>query len=192
MAKHRTIKELLDLDIVDVDKMTEKELRKVVGRLRDAGNKKLKRLQKTGLSTPALRQVEKSGGKFSTEGKKLNALRAEYQRIKAFYEAKTSTATGYKKAQAETMRQFKAKGIDVTQEKLDKMYEVYEKIRKDSPKHMRTAQMKYKILSITSVMDDEFDVDEAAIDIYNNLEEIYEEIKRENADFDSISEFFKN
>ena len=191
MAKQLTIKELLNMDITDLNKMHEKELRKMVGRLRDAGNKKIKRLQKTGLSTPALRQVERSGGLFSTKDKNLNQLRAEYQRIKAFVSAKTSTASGYKKAQAETRKEFEKKGIKVSQDKLDKMFKVYEKLRKDDPS-ISVSQLKYGVLKELSMMNDDFDPEKAILLMQERLDDIYEEQARANGDFDSISEFFED
>lgn len=108
-----TINELLNLDIMDFNTMTEKEMRKVVSRLRDAANKKVKRLEKTGIDTPALRQVQRSGGLFSTKGKTLNELRAEHARIRSFMTAKTSTKTGYEQVRNETLEGLKNEGVNL-------------------------------------------------------------------------------
>lgn len=107
-----SINDLLNLDIVDFNSLTEKEMRKVVSRLRDAGNKKIKRLEKSGFDTPALRQVNRSGGLFSTKGKSLNQLRAEHSRIRSFMQSKTSTKTGFEKVRKETMKELEQSGVN--------------------------------------------------------------------------------
>lgn len=91
-----TTSELLNLSSVEISKLKKPQLRKIVQTLASTSNKRLKRLQQKGISTPASRYVDKSG-KFSTKGKNINQLRAEYIRAKNFLQSKTSTLKGYKR-----------------------------------------------------------------------------------------------
>lgn len=59
-------------------------------------NKRLKRLEKNGLtSVPAYREYVRGGGvKFSVKGKNYNELQAELARVNHFIDSKTSTVRG--------------------------------------------------------------------------------------------------
>jgi hypothetical protein len=74
----------------------EKELRKEVSRLCSMANKRLKRLEKSELtSSPAYQSWEENGKhKFSVRGKSYNEVQKEYWRVKNFIENKTSSVTG--------------------------------------------------------------------------------------------------
>lgn len=68
---------------------------KEVSRLASMANKRLKRLEKNELDSPAYREWVKNGAvKFSVKGKDYNQLQSEYWRVKHFLDAKTSTVTG--------------------------------------------------------------------------------------------------
>lgn len=72
-------------------------MRNVVSRMSKAANQRLDRIKRKGISTPATRQVEKSGGRFRAKGKDLDELRSEYKRVKSFLKSETSTISGYMK-----------------------------------------------------------------------------------------------
>lgn len=93
----KSIQQLTRLRVKTVQRMTEKELRAVVTRLASAANKRVRRIEQKGITTPATRAAERSGGKFTAKGKNLNQLRNEYKRIKNFLRNETSTLKGYKK-----------------------------------------------------------------------------------------------
>lgn len=88
-----TINEILSLDDNEISRMTERELRGVVGDLRHAVNARYKTTSKF-WETPAVNGLKNSGGKITTRGKDLNGLRAELARGRTFLNAKTSTVTG--------------------------------------------------------------------------------------------------
>lgn len=92
----KSIGQLTRLHANTVNKMNTITLRAVVQKMASAANKRVKRIKSKGISTPATREAERVG-KFSTKGKNINELRAEYKRIKAFLKSPSSTIKGYKK-----------------------------------------------------------------------------------------------
>lgn len=186
-----TISDLLDLDILNLNKMSEKELRKIVSRMRDAGNKKIKRLQKSGYKTPALQQVERSGGLFSTKGKNINQLRSEYSRIRSFMTSKTSTATGYKKVRSEMINEFKKRGVDVNNDTFDIMIRTYDRLKEMDPDIVRILGSSQVQREISQMMDNTPDVEDLILQMQDRIEELYEQQAGINGDFDGTSEFFE-
>lgn len=93
----KSIKQLMRLRPSTISKMDAATLGKVVTRLSSAANKRARRIVAKGISTPATRQMERSGGKFSSKGKDINELRTEYKRVKSFLKSETSTIKGYTK-----------------------------------------------------------------------------------------------
>ena len=116
-----SINDIMNMDIRKFNKLTEPELRKVVGRLVSASNKRIRRMESAGIETPALRKVNKSGGVFSVRDKNLNQLRSEFVRAKSFLQSPTSSIKGYKETQKKTIEGLKKQGIDVKQEVIDSL-----------------------------------------------------------------------
>ena len=83
-----SISDILSMDNATFDSLGEKPLRMIVGRLVSAGNKRLRNFEKKQETSPAERYVMEHGGMFSTKGKNLNALRAEFKRAKDFLESR--------------------------------------------------------------------------------------------------------
>lgn len=112
MAKTPRVQQILNLPIVDVNKMTAAELRKNVQILASAANKRLARLGATeiGKIAPAYLSAEKrsftgaAGGKFGTAGKNRNQLLNEFKAAKSFLEMKTSSVAGWKKLRTESYK----------------------------------------------------------------------------------------
>lgn len=92
----KSVAQLTRLHANTINKMNTATLRAVVQKMASAANKRVKRIESKGISTPAIREAARVG-KFSTKGKDLNALRSEYKRIKSFLKNPSSTITGYKK-----------------------------------------------------------------------------------------------
>lgn len=92
----KSIKQLTRIHAATINKMDEATLRAVVTRLSSAANKRIQRIEEKGITTPATREAERGGGRFSAKGKNLNQLRSEYKRVKSFLKSETSTLKGYK------------------------------------------------------------------------------------------------
>ena len=189
-----TINDIMALDIDTFNSWSESDLRKLTSRLASAANKRLKRLKDKGLSTPASRYVYQSGGKFSTKGKKINALRSEFIRTKNFLQAKTSTIKGYNKIQKETSKTLKDLGINISSDKVSKLFEIYDKLKEENP-DITENQLKYGTLKdLSAQMTDWDETDDDDYEKILNIMEgksdlIYEEIQKGKAD--DISEFFE-
>lgn len=91
-----TVREILDIDISDVNKFNEKTLRAAVQTLSDAANKRVRRINNAGVVSPAVRAAEQQG-KFTPKGKNRNQLLSEFVRAVNFLQSETSTVRGARK-----------------------------------------------------------------------------------------------
>lgn len=132
MKRSNKISEILDLPLNKIMTMSRRDLAKTVSKLASAGNKRLVRLQKQNITTPASEYIMKHGGKFSVAGKNVAELREEFQRAKGFLESKTATVRGYKKWSSEMSKTlFKNTGInydDLTEDEKRIFWKTYSKL----------------------------------------------------------------
>lgn len=183
-----TTKEILNLSSAEISKLKKPQLRKAVQILSSAANKRLKRLEQKGVSTPATRYANKTG-RFSTKGKNINQLRAEFIRVKNFMESKTSTLTGYKKFKKEVQNKLINKGIKISSENIDNVFKIYEKI-KDMDSSVAERSLKYTVLQeINEMIIDKQDEQTILEKIANNLNALYEQ--EQELENESISDFFR-
>ena len=101
-----TTKEIINLDIEDIQKLNTKQLQRLTTQIVSTANKRVKALQSAGLEDALiLTQMKDFSGRFSSkiEGKnKLNRLRNTFSNVRNFLLAETSTVRGYKKYNRET------------------------------------------------------------------------------------------
>lgn len=187
-----TIQDILNMDINTFSKLNISGLRKVVGRLVSAGNKRLRSFERAGENSPANRHVMKSGGAFSTRGKDLNALRAEYTRAKIFLQAKTGTRKGWKQVKKETIASLKKHGVEMSESQFNDVWTAYEDLKELSPE-VANRGLKYSVLKDVADMVTETDksADEIASAVHENLSKIYEEQAELNNGIDGVSGFFE-
>ena len=187
-----SVQDILNMDIDTFNKLNTSDLRKVVGRLVSAGNKRLRSFERAGERSPATRHVAKSGGKFSTKGKDLNALRSEYTRAKNFMQAKTGTRKGWKQVKRETIASLKKHGVEMTERQFDDVWTAYEDLKELSPE-VANRGLKYSVLKDVAnmVTDTNKSADEIAIALNENLSRIYEEQAGLNNGVDGVSGFFE-
>lgn len=187
-----SVQDILNMDIETFNKLNTSDLRKVVGRLVSAGNKRLRSFERAGESSPATRHVEKSGGAFSTKGKDLNALRSEYTRAKNFMQAKTGTRKGWKQVKKETIQGLKKQGVEISENQFENVWQAYEDLKELSPE-VANRGLKYSVLKDVAdmVTDTNKSADEIAMALHENLSEIYEEQAGLNNGVDGVSGFFE-
>lgn len=106
-VKGRSTDSLLNMTMREFANLSKTQLRQVVSRLADTANKRVKRLQSSNVESLAARQVAQSGGKFSTRGKDLDELRAEYLRERDFLKSPTSTVKGAREVEREAVTAIK-------------------------------------------------------------------------------------
>lgn len=187
-----SVQDILNMDINTFNKLNESDLRKVVGRLVSAGNKRLRSFERVGESSPAIRYVDRSGGAFSTKGKDLNALRAEYTRSKNFLQSKTGTLKGWKKTKRETIKGLRKHGVEMSEKQFDKVWKAYEDLKEVSPE-VANRGLKYSVLKDVADMstDESKSAEEIATALHENLSRIYEEQAGLEYGVDGVSEFFE-
>ena len=111
-VKGLSIQDIIDMDWRDINRLNEKELRELSMRLNSAANKRLRRLEKSGMDewSPAYSHIKKSGGDFSVKGKDTKvAIKNEIQRASDFLRAKTSTDKGTKEYRENVSDIFRSK-----------------------------------------------------------------------------------
>ena len=187
-----SVQDIINMDIDTFNKLNTSDLRKVVGRLVSAGHKRLRSFERADERSPATRHVAKSGGKFSTKGKDLNALRSEYTRVKNFMQAKTGTRKGWKQVKKETIASLKKHGVEMTESQFDDVWTAYEDLKEVSPE-VANRGLKYSVLKDVAdmVMDTNKSSDEIAMALNENLSRIYEEQAGLNNGVDGVSGFFE-
>jgi len=112
-VKGLKIQDIIDMDWRDINKLSEKELRELSMRLNSAANKRLRRLEKSGMSewSPAYQHIKRSGGDFSVKGKDTKvSIKNEIQRASDFLRAQTSTDKGSKEYRENVSDIFRSKG----------------------------------------------------------------------------------
>lgn len=188
-----SIKDIINMDINKFNSLNEKDMRKVVGRLVSAGNKRLRSFEKAGESSPATRHVMRSGGVFSTKGKNLQQLRSEYMRAKNFIESETGTRKGWTKVKKKTIEGLKKQGVEMSNEQWDDVWKAYEEL-KEKDKEVSNKALKYTTLQDVVAMVKQGDMapDEIALALHDRLSEIYEENEVLDNEFNGVSGFFDN
>lgn len=96
-----SVEDVLNMKPNQLEALSDSDLRKVVGRLVSAGNKRMRRFEKRGENSPAYRRAMQSGGKFSTKGKDRDALLNELQRARGFFKDETSSLKRWKEIKVE-------------------------------------------------------------------------------------------
>ena len=187
-----TVQDILNMDNKTFNSLNTSDMRKVVGRLVSAGNKRLRSFERAGESTPATRHVAKSGGAFSTKGKDLNALRAEYTRAKNFLQSKTGTRKGWKQVKKETIAGLKKHGVEMTEQQFNDVWKAYEDLKELSPE-VANRGLKYSVLKDVAdmVTGTNKSADEIAVALHENLSAIYEERAGLENDVNGVSGFFE-
>lgn len=110
---------------------TRKELAKECRRYFDMANKRINRLESSGVLSPALHAVVNSGGKFYAKGTDLKQLQHEYARCINFLNMGTSTVTTarqYERTIAE-----KLGGHKLTSNQRSTLFKAFRAIEKTTP-----------------------------------------------------------
>ena len=195
-VKGKSVSDILNMDYNDFISMNYSDMRKAVSRLVSAGNKRIRRLESKGLETGATDFVKRSGGYFSTKGKNLNQLRAEFSRAKAFFGMKSSTIKGLKevrKGMQERLKEFN-KGQKIPESDMDRVMRSYEELKRLDPS-VNNKREKYNILqSIYEEVKNNSDtpVGEIAVKMKTRVTELYEEqAKKDMRNNVSPSVFFE-
>ena len=161
-------------DDFDFQKLNRKDLSKIVQQLSRTVNRRYENLKKQGGISPAFKSLEKSGGKISTKGKDINALRHEYVRAKNFLNLKTSTLKGFNQVNLQLANRLGFSKL--SQSQIDRLWEAYNKLDEvhynDTRKQYGSEQIQQDIINMVvkgSTPDDIVDT------LLNQMTQRYEE-----------------
>lgn len=124
--------EILGLDSTQIEKLSDKELRRAVRQVNTTANARLKYLEERGLSSRSLayKNVAEAKGdkvRFSVRGKSREGLLNELKASKRFLEKKTSTARGIRNIESKVRGRIKEKVQESYDWKDDEDFELTEK-----------------------------------------------------------------
>lgn len=189
--KGKSVTDILNTPIDVFNSLQIFDLRETVGRLVSAANKRLRTFERKGLSSPAVERVKDSGGKFSTRGKNLNQLRAEFARLRGFFQSPTSTIKGVKKLENKVVNALKKQGVDISHVNYEKFWRAYERLKKIDPS-IENTQLRYSYMrEIASVMEDTPDIDAIIEKMSERISLIYEEQRAVEDEFFNDTGFFE-
>ena len=93
----KSISDIMKMPISELQNYTASQQREIVSRLASAANKRINSLVKRGIDTPALININMSGGKLSVKGKSGDELISEFYKARSFLRSPTSTVRGWNK-----------------------------------------------------------------------------------------------
>ena len=185
----KSVKDILSMDVSEFNKLGLKDLQKITGRLVSAGNKRLRRAEEKGINSPAFSYVREHGGMFSTKGKTLNQLRAEFVRAKNFLESETGTIKGAEKFINESIEKLRSEGVNIDRGSFDEVMRLYESLKRSNPK-VAERGLKYAVLQeLSEKVETKLNSDEVLTAMQNSLDDIYES-EQEGLSQDGVSGFF--
>lgn len=114
----------------DFRSWTRQELAKMCRSAFDAANKRINRLEASGLSSPALHSVMNSGGKFYVRGLNLKQLQHDYARCINFLNMQTSSVTGARSYKKTLEQKF---GHPLTDAQHKRIFEAFRTVEKIMP-----------------------------------------------------------
>ena len=200
-----SVQDVLRMDPDDFENMAESDVRKLVGRLVSAGNKRLRTFEKRGETSPAYDRAMESGGKFSTKGKTLEELQEEFARARAFLKSESGSVRKWNKTKkiwkemgARIQHKNEKEIIDLTSTKI--FWNIFEEMKKRIP-GIITKRDKSNAIGILKeyssiVIDEGMDLEALYDDYYmdkikSDFQAIYEEQEALNNEFDAtVSDFF--
>lgn len=109
-VKGLSIQQIMNIDLDTFNSLKESDLRHITSRLVSAGNKRIRRLEKLDINSPAYQSLG-NNKRFSTKldpntsvTQRVNRLRQEFARVRSFLTLKTSTARGYQTFKKDTIK----------------------------------------------------------------------------------------
>ena len=140
-VKGLSIQQIMNIDLDTFNSLKESDLRHITSRLVSAGNKRIRRLEKLDINSPAYQSLG-DNKRFSTKldtnvsnQQRVNRLRQEFSRIRSFLTAKTSTARGYQSFKKETYRRL-SRELNMSQKTIknnldiDRLFKLHHELQK--------------------------------------------------------------
>ena len=182
-VKGLSIKDILNMDFADIQKLTRKELATVTSRLVSASNKRIRRLEKSELGeSPAIRSLKSrtSESRLSVKGKSQGQLQRTFTEAKHFLNLKTSTISGYKAVVKNIKKSISERtGKSISEIDVSKLYSTLHKAQElglvDKRGSKGSEQAVNEIIDIL-----ERNPDKSIDDIINDIDDWYTEMYEED------------
>lgn len=191
--KGKSTESIMSVDIDTLNSWDKSTISKAVRRLADTANKRIKGFEKKGIESPAILNVQKSGGKFSTRGKTLNQLRTEFIRAKNFLKMKTSTQKGYEKVKQDFFDRVEAttaQKISLTDEDLNKFWRLYDKSESSITPFIKGSEQGQKLVFDIFIKNNNESEEDILKRIYDKFDLYYEEQEESSRDYAVTSDFY--
>ena len=180
-----SIRDIMNIDLDTFNSLNERELRAITSRLVSASNKRIRRLQEHGISSPALQSLG-SDVVFSTKlptdtstQQRVNKLRSEFARARNFLGMKTSTISGFHKYEKQVRDEFQKKtGKSMSGADIGRIFSILHKLQQSGLVGGRgTIGSEVAMRMITEVLSDNPNLsDDDVIDkVMHKYEEYYEQ-----------------
>lgn len=171
---------------MDLPKMTRQALSKVVSRYASMANKRLRRLEKAGLTdSPAYQRAMKTGGNFSVKGKDKRGLLRELNRVQDFLTLKSSTVKGAKYVNERAKMRMDLKNENLLKDFNDTMSKVMELDSfKTLQANIRNAGTDIEDMVYNEIMNRKRDPEEVLTDMMTWVDEQNQKLEEKYKDFD--------
>lgn len=172
----KSIQDIMNMTPQEINSLGLGELRRVVGRVVSAANKRARRFLSKGETSPAVEKLNRSGGLLSTKGKNVNQLRRELMRGKEFLQSRASTRRGWNTIKKETVEGLKKQGVNINVKQFEKFWKTFENLKERSPEVANKA-LKYNAMKdiANAVKDSPGTPEEIAARVQGQLEAAYEQ-----------------
>lgn len=181
----KSTKELLDISVADIMKMSERELKDITSRLVSSSNKRIRNLEKSSTPSPALERLKtdvergtRKDPRFTVKDKNLNETREEYYRIKNFFNDSTSNVKGAKSNISEIAKMMNTTAKNVS-ENWKKIWETIDKARELDPNsRIDKIQCENMFKEVGQVLEEQVPLDEVLNRVQENIKTSYEQRQR--------------
>lgn len=187
----KTVEQITNMPLKELEKLTESQLRTVVGRLVSAGNKRMRRMASfamKGDKSSGVQYLFIQGGqmgtyqqlKFSTVGKDKQALLQEFKRASSFMKSEKTSLKGIRKIRKKSLEGLRQMGINIdnlSQTNYDRFWRAYDILKEMNPA-IDEKKFKYAIIDKMSKLVSgmkEIDIEELINSMERQLTDIYEE-----------------
>lgn len=180
----KIISDLLNMDLPVFNTLNEKDMTGVIKKLLPEVRRRISAFDEDDTS-PTVEKYLRSGGNFSVTTKGINELRKQYLRIKMFLDAKTSEEPEWEKTKKKIIDTMQRYGISMDEKNFRGVFKAYSLIR-EWDKSVAVREFKYKTLKriIEKYEEGERNAKLIALDIYDELKDLYEKGASEYVDED--------
>lgn len=189
-----TLQQILNMDEYALTHLSEEKQRAIAKQLGVAANRRIKAMEWKAESSPAMRGVMDSGGKFTFKGKSYQDVQNDTSRALQFLKHRTSTLKGWNDVKEETITTIDKLGFSLTKEQWDLFWDSYSKVAQQNP-NAKMKEVKYEVWKeIHAEMDDETkSPEEIANSVKKLVTGLYEENKQleQQRKSGGVSQYFK-